>query len=176
LYDETLSTATKRRTIVETRSIAGFPAYTITTDATIRNPWGRIMKHDLSFKGYHRIRLRMGNKQIMCMISRLMLETFVGPPPSPNRRAAHIDGNKDNVNIDNLKWKTSGENGADEIRRGTPARGRDHGRAKITDEQAREIRKRHAGGETRASLAREYHIGWSTIDQIVNGKTWRHLK
>jgi hypothetical protein len=157
-------------------TVAGFPAYTISEDATIFNPWGKILQHDTSSRGYHRIRLQRGSQQIMCMVSRLMLETFVGPPPSPKHHAAHQDDNIDNNHIDNLKWQTPGENGRDKVVRGRSAKGARHGRAKIDDRTAREIIAKAARGVPLATIAREHELGWTTVSHIVKGDTWKHIR
>ena len=48
-----------------------------------------------------------------------------------------------------------------------------HPNAKLTNEQAREIQRRRASGESGASLAREYRIDPGTISRICNGTRWQ---
>ena len=60
--------------------------------------------------------------------------------------------------------------------RGLPGNlGEQNGRAKLTAEQVREIRKRHADGESQSSIARDYPVGRIKVGQIVRGESWRHL-
>lgn len=54
-------------------------------------------------------------------------------------------------------------------------RGESHARAKLTERQVRDIRSRHATGETRISLAREFKINPSGVSKIVARETWRHV-
>ena len=53
------------------------------------------------------------------------------------------------------------------------ARPRSTKRAKLTADQAAEIRRRLASGETQTALRREYSIGASAMSLLANGKTYR---
>lgn len=52
---------------------------------------------------------------------------------------------------------------------------RRHWSAILTDAKVVDLRNRYANGESRVSLMREFNIGYSTVSQIVDGETWRHL-
>lgn len=55
-------------------------------------------------------------------------------------------------------------------------RGEKSSQAKLTEQQVRTIRARHAAGETNQSaLAREYSVSVNTISRIVRRILWRHL-
>ena len=47
-------------------------------------------------------------------LHRLLLSTFHGPPPGPNHVVDHIDGNKANNAVANLRWATYSENNLNE--------------------------------------------------------------
>ena len=53
--------------------------------------------------------------------------------------------------------------------------GEANGRAKLTEDDVREIRRRHAAGASLASLSREYRVSHRTIRLVVIGETWRHV-
>ena len=56
------------------------------------------------------------------------------------------------------------------------ARGETHGRAKMTDEKVREMRRLYAEGKaTQKQLAEQFGIGQSKVSGIVRHKTWRHV-
>lgn len=50
-----------------------------------------------------------------------------------------------------------------------------HHSARLTEDQVRTIRQRHAAGEGVAPLAREYGVSYQTASRIVRGEIWKHL-
>ena len=55
-------------------------------------------------------------------------------------------------------------------------RGEGSASAKLTDEKVRECRQRHAvGGESCASLAREFGVSSVAMGNAVKGVTWKHV-
>jgi hypothetical protein len=95
------------------------------------------------------------------------------------------------VRPDHLFLGTYAENAADMLTKGRQAigdassarlyperrpRGTNHPKAKFTDDQVREIRRRSAAGESQRQLARAYSVGKNTIQCIVEGVTWRHVE
>lgn len=121
--------------------------------------------------GYWVVSLCRNGKVSTRRVSRLMLMAFVGLPPSKYHQAAHLDGDKDNNTIDNLKWVLIEENESHKKLHGTVAKGEKNGAAKLTDEQVSEIRRRAASGESRKVLAAEFNTSRGNIQSIVNGKT-----
>lgn len=67
------------------------------------------------------------------------------------------------------------DNADDRLRDGNQARGQDSARAKLTDDQVREIRRRRECGERQRSLARAFGVNERTISHIVARRTWWHL-
>ena len=70
---------------------------------------------------------------------------------------------------------TPKQNTADAIAAGRLCHGERVNTAKLTADQVREIRRRHAAGEVRAALAREFGVWQSTVDKIVERRSWRHV-
>ena len=54
-------------------------------------------------------------------------------------------------------------------------RGEANGRAKITEDQVREIRKRRESGVGTGSLAKEYGLSRSFVQKIVRRERWSHV-
>ena len=70
-----------------------------------------------------------------------------------------------------------GARNASRIAGGTYQQGEKNGRAKLTPDQVREIRRRgtpHYRG-LHQQLAREYGVNAMTIRNIINGKLWKHM-
>ena len=71
--------------------------------------------------------------------------------------------------LDNVKDMTAKGRRVDHM-------GEAHGRAKLTNAEVTEIRRRARAGETVVSLASAFGMGTSTISAIKNGSAWRHLQ
>lgn len=59
---------------------------------------------------------------------------------------------------------------------GAVARGERSGHAKVTEEQVREMRRRHADRVGLGSLAREYGMSKSSVWAIIKRKSWAHIE
>jgi hypothetical protein len=68
-------------------------------------------------KSYLCVCLSDGDKQGMYSVHALMLETFIGPRPD-GQVGRHLDGNRENLAIENLAWGTPEENRQDAYRHG----------------------------------------------------------
>lgn len=55
-------------------------------------------------------------------------------------------------------------------------RGENKPQAKLTDDKVRQIRQMHREGWSIARLAKEFGVGVSTMNQVVKGITWKHVK
>ena len=60
--------------------------------------------------GYLTVRLQKNGKSTPRYVHRLVLKAFVGPPSSSKHVSDHIDRNKENNNVENLRWITNSEN------------------------------------------------------------------
>jgi HNH endonuclease len=106
----------------------------------------------------------------------VVCETFHGPKPSPGMQAAHDDGDKRNNSVSNVAWKTAKENAADRKRHGTQQMGSRVVWSKLTEDKVREIREKRANGVTMADLGREYGVAYQTIQSMLRGRSWAHVR
>jgi hypothetical protein len=88
------------------------------------------MKSSRNHSGYHVICLRERNgvgksHRVHCLV----LEAFVGPRPEGFQGCHHND-DKENNRLDNLAWKSVGDNSRDRSANGRTAIGTRHGRFK----------------------------------------------
>jgi hypothetical protein len=163
--------------------IPGFPSYEISEYGDVRRCWPtasggvdrRPRKHGMNASGYRTIGLSLDGKLSTRLLNRVMAETFIGPPPSPNAQACHNDGDRLNNHYLNLRWDTPKANCADRSAHGATARGSRAGRAKITEADVVEIRMRQARGERRAELEAQYGLSKSTVKAIIDRKSWAHV-
>jgi hypothetical protein len=117
--------------------------------------------------GYKRIRLYGKQKNEDVFVHVLVLEAFVGPCPE-GCEARHLDGSRDNNNINNLVWGTRSENSIDAIRDGSFV-------AKLTEDDVREVRELLAQGWTQTEIGKLFGVSQSQISLIKTGKEWRHV-
>ncbi|WP_190329522.1 HNH endonuclease [Streptomyces venezuelae] len=113
-------------------------------------------------------------------LNRLICEAFHGAPPSPLHQAAHLNGVRTDNRADNLAWKTQRENEEDKDQHGTrqePRRGEQNSRAKLTDANVQEIRRRYAeGGVTQQALSELFGVSSSIISGVIRGQRWTHVR
>lgn len=105
---------------------------------------------------------------------RIAYELFVGPIP-PGLHVCHRCDNPPCCNPAHLFVGTNQDNMDDRVKKGRQARprGEDNPRAKLTMDQVREIRRRHAaGGVLQTTLAREHRVVPQLICMIVNRQIW----
>ncbi len=103
-----------------------------------------------------------------------------GPIPT-GKYVLHKCDNPSCINPDHLWLGSIADNQkdmADKGRSGGAVRyGEQNGNAKLTPEIVREFRSRKVSeGLSAEKLAVIYHVGASTIRQIVRGETWKHVQ
>lgn len=100
-----------------------------------------------------------------------------GVPFPDDRDACHTCDNPTCVNPFHIWPGTESENLRDAENKGRVRHvmGEEHVNAKLNPEKVREIRARHAAGEPKAALAREFGIEASTVYGVVIRKSWKHV-
>jgi hypothetical protein len=82
--------------------------YLVSVRGDVRGPSNTICKPKW-YKGNLYIDIRIDNKKTRIAIHHMVLETFVAPRPE-GKEAGHLDGDKSNNTVYNLKWVTKSEN------------------------------------------------------------------
>lgn len=125
-------------------------------------------------RGYRGVRLGVAGVHKTHYIHHLILAAFVGPRP-PGMEACHGPGGKRDNRPENLRWDTPAENVRDKFRHGTQPMGSLHYRAKFTEEDIPAIRRRLECGESPTAVARGLGVNSSTIENIRDRRTWKHV-
>ena len=125
-----------------------------------------------SSTGYGATSKKTANGTVMAKAHRLAYELAYGPIPD-NQLVCHSCDVRLCIEPTHLFLGTHGDNSADMVRKGRSCAGDRHYAAKITMNQAEEIRTIcSARTITQRAIAAHYGISRQAVGLIVNGKTW----
>lgn len=158
------------------------PLYTTYKNASLEEkmrlgaPPGRpdecwVWQRSLTSCGYPRTSHR-GDRNIM--IHRLAYEIHRGPIP-PGLSVCHRCDNPKCVNPNHLFLGTVTDNQRDKFWKGRHPRCGTHGRARMTDDEARMVRATAKCPDDYRRFAKRFGVGYGTIYNLVVGKSWRGL-
>ncbi len=91
------------------KTIEEYDNYSISNYGNIMNKHGKILKTELSDDGYYTVRIQISGKPKRFLLHRLIAKAFI-PNPENKSYVDHIDRNRTNNNLDNLRWATVQEN------------------------------------------------------------------
>lgn len=172
------------------KEIPGFANYFATADGRIvstKNKHGKPMRELVAHEannGYLRVLLRRDGKNYNFCVHKLIMLAFYGYG-APGMEIGHLDGNRHNNNLENLKYVTKKENASHRFGHGTLPLGSKNPNAKLTKEQVESIRQEYridptrkysrGFGSNRYELAKKYKVGPNQITKIINKVHWGHL-
>jgi protein gp37 len=163
-----------KRAPEQVQEIAGYPGYFVTNHGRVlsdKRGSRREMRPDVGQQGHLRVQLyRGGNpgpRGDRLSVHRLVLDAFVGPPPTPDAQACHLDGNPNNNYVDNLRWGSQSANWEDRTRHG-----KFRSYNKLTAEDVTNIRRRGEAGEPAYAIAKNYPVSDTQIRNILRGDQW----
>ncbi len=174
------------------RSIPGFQGYFIDRQG---NVYSLVKRHNQPIvktprplcvtkepNGYKSIRMVRNGQSVKKHIHVLLLETFVSSRPL-GHQCRHLDGNKGNNDLDNLRWGTVSENQMDRVFIGNDNRGERHGMSKLTWPKVDAIRRMATAlnpgirkcdmGGGYKEIGDKFDVSASTVGGIVRGERWR---
>lgn len=165
------------------KDIPGFEGrYAVTTDGRVwsypkaRQKAGRWLKPGITKNGYLYVNLTIKPYRYKTFpVSRLILETFVGP--GEGLEADHYDFDRQNNRLSNLHWNTHlgnvqrswAEN--DNLDR----RGESNGRSLLTESDVRHVRELHLSGLSYRIIANKLSLKRGHVADICSRRIWRHI-
>lgn len=129
---------------------------------------GRFLKQ-YARDGYPSVRFGIDGNKYCELVSRLVLEAFVGC--GDGLFACHNDSNPLNNNIENLRWDNQKGNMKDRIERGLYKKGSDHHGAKIPQSVVDDL---ILGKICAKEASIKYSFSYTHLWRIASGKSWKH--
>lgn len=156
----------------------GFPEYEIREDGTpVSHKSGSPVAVAVSEKepgGHLRFAVCDGKKRRNIYVHFALLFLFGPPRPSSKHECRHLDGNPANNALGNLAWGTKKDNADDRRAHGRNPTGEKHGRAKLSEPQAREVLSLK-GSLSQEACARRFKVSRRAVRMIWDGVNWSHL-
>ena len=128
--------------------------------------------------GYRQVGLRIGDYAYTVKEHRLLYAYYHGLDKlDDNLTINHINGKKDDNRKENLEQVTQSENNIHAYRMGLnkPLRGEKSARAKLTEEQAIQIKRMLNAGINHIEIAKKLGVSYFCVFNIKRGRTWKHL-
>lgn len=177
LYPEPVTEWNKN---IEWRICPDFPDYEVSNYGGVRRCKvctrnrksfeGKVLKPKIDSKGYQQYTLFKDCKKYYLTGHKLVAITYIGLPLNKSLMIAHLDGNKSNNFVGNLKWVTNSEN---QLHR------REHeknielkGHICLNVEQVKQIKQKFSNGTNQSILAKEYEVSHGVINKLINGVTY----
>jgi hypothetical protein len=126
------------------------------------------LKPRLRKNGYLYVSLRKDGKTIDSMVHRLVAKAFLDCVDG--LQVNHINGKRADNRLVNLEMVTPSHNYLHGMFVNK------NGIAKLTHEQAEEVKRRVALGERQVNIAKEFNVFKQTINQIVRGTGYKNSK
>lgn len=140
------------------RPVDGWP-YEASNEGRVRNArTGRVLKLTAHKSGYLQVQLWNRQKYKTFLVSRLVAAAFLGPAPTTEHEAQHIDTDWHNNRSVNLRWATHNEIMRARDVNGATARGARNGKLKNADGVVLAARRLRDEGNGPAEIGRKLGI------------------
>ena len=125
---------------------------------------------------------KVGKKRITKSLHRLVADEFLSKPSGDHDNVIHIDFNKWNNHVENLRWATRSEmfSHSRKSPRTAAAIERRKGEitnSKLTETEVMRLKKKLQRGKTPLyKIAKEFGITHTQLNRIRRGENWAHVK
>lgn len=133
----------------------------------------RILKSaEHKITGHRWVSLWRDSKAKRVGVHRLVMLAFKPNANAKNLMVCHLNGKSDDNRLENLVWGDGKLNMSHAREHGTIYRGSRHHKAKIDENQAKEIKRMIFDGVPNREIAKLYPITENMISKIKNGRAW----
>ncbi len=165
---------------IDMHPIPGFSKYFITKDCELFSAHRKILfiKKPQIIRGYrvYKVFVNGKGKGRVLFEHRAMMLAFKFIENNQDFEIDHIDGDRANNKIENLRWCTREQNNQYTMDRGAFLKGVNHNMAKLSESDVLSIILSHKNKEMSiVGLSKKYSVTESHIQRIITGKSWKHL-
>ena len=163
---------------MDKRKLTRFPYYVFFDNGEIQSlargyPYTK--KAHIGNHGYPTVSLTdVSGRKTTYLVHRLIAEAFLGPCPA-GMQVRHLDGNKLNNNVGNLRYGTQSDNEQDKKIHGRENTGERNGNAKYTQEIILEIRSLFDSGVPQKTIAQKLGLSFKLVSAVVMRRRWAWL-
>jgi HNH endonuclease/NUMOD4 motif len=157
------------------RPISGYPNYQVSRSGQVQSlTRNRLLAQVRGPRGYYTVNLYRNGRPRCCLVHRLVAAAFLGVIPA-GWQVNHMDGRKDNNCLDNLEIVTAEANRLHAQRKGLLRVGEANHKARLTENNVRDIRRMRAESVRVRYIARQYDVSERAIYLVCRRLTWKHV-
>lgn len=161
-------------TVERWRKVSFAPTYSVSDHGRVTGKGGKLLSLTPNRFGYVRVCMVMGQQRKSVSVHALVLHAFLSPRPE-GMVIDHINGDKADNRLANLRYLTSAENTKAAKRLGLNAFGVRHGSSKLTPDAVLEIRALRAAGVVQRKIAKRFGISQTHVRDVISGRNWSHV-
>jgi hypothetical protein len=132
---------------------------------------GRVLRYTTDNQGRCYVGLSRDNKPIKKRVHLIVAEAFLGPRHK-GVEVCHEDGNPTNNQASNLRFDTHKSNMEDMVHHGRSNRGLKNPNAKMTQEQALQVKRLRLESKTYKTIAAEMGLSFEQVRSVCVGRAW----
>ena len=138
----------------------------------------KILRQGFNMNGYSTVSLHKNRKPKTHLVHRLVAKAFI-PNPENKPVVDHIDYNRTNACVVNLRWVTQEENIQASIQNGNHKIGSESPLAKLTEDEVKRIREDYTPYDRVygiRAMAKELNVSIGTIADVVHHRNYKNVE
>lgn len=149
--------------------------YTLREDGAVFNRVGRRLYEGRNAKGYSQVNIYLNGSGKTFRLARLLAIHLIENPDNLSD-VDHIDGDRENNNLSNLRWISHGENIKHSYDMGNrSAKGTNNANSKTTEKDVNWICKMIVSGISSAEISRSVGVTKAIVYNIRHRRHWTHI-
>ncbi len=135
---------------------------------------GRVLSQCSNRDGYMFVGIGKSSTAKLRLVHHVVLESFVGLR-GKKQQCCHLNGNRADNRLANLKWGSASENQKHKLLHGTDSRGEKSGMAKLTEECVKRALDMRACGVPGRAIGRWFGVAPDYMNTLFSKGRWGNL-